>query len=244
LISRGEKLGLVASDQDYMSFRASIDLETNSDYDVNLDVSKTKIIFPDYALKSLTERFSPIIKKSKELWNMMKTKSDIPVESESEIAHERSNKLLDNTEPVIIDTEAGEIKNTKPIVEKEKNEIKEQYKAVPDFVKLLKGKKKRIIPVDELPNSQLWKPDIDIEQNCDVVVYISRNHPFYEYIYKKLEAGDDALVILDALFLNLSMAEISIVATNKDLSKVFEKLRASTSYQLSQFIEVNIGNDE
>jgi hypothetical protein len=254
LICKGDKLvglyageksvGLVAADQDYMSFRASIDLSTNSDHDVNLDVSKTKVIFPDYAFDSLSERFTPIIRKSKELWNLMKTKSDDPVANESEVAHERSNRLLDNTEPVIVDTEAGEIKPSKPTVVKEKEEIKRQYKGYPDFAKMLQGKKKRIVPVDELPNSQLWKPGIDEDQNCDVIVYISRSHPFYEHIYKKLDAGDDALVILDALFLNLSMAELSIVATDTALTKMFETLRATASYQLSKFIEVNMGYDE
>ena len=243
LICKGEKLGLVSSDQDYMSFRASIDLNTNSDNDVNLDVSKTKVIFPDYAFDSLSERFNPIIRKSKELWNLMKTKNDDPTVNESERTHERSNKLLGNTEPVIINAE-GEIKPTKPTVKKEKEIIKEQYKSYTDLVQLLQGKKKRIIPVDDLPDSQLWKPDIDVDQDCDVIVYISRSHPFYEHIYKKLEAGDDALVILDALFLNLSMAEISIVATNKDLAKMFEILRTTTSIQLSKFIEVNMEYDE
>jgi hypothetical protein len=241
LICKGEKLGLITFDQDYMSFRASIDLNTSSDNDVNLDVSKTKIIFPDYAFSSLSERFAPIIRNSKELWNLMKVKKKDPFTNESERTHERSNKLLDSTEPIITDPEEGEIRPTKSAIEKDKEALKEQYKAAyPDLMKILHGKKKRIVPVDELPNSQLWKPDIDLEQNCDVIVYISRSHPFYEHIYKKLEAGDDALVILDALFLNLSMAEISIVATDKGLSKMFEILRTTTSIQLSKFIEVNM----
>jgi len=242
LICKGEKLNLVASDQDNMSFRASIDLDETSDFDVNLDVSKSKIIFPNYAFDSLSERINPVIRKSKDIWNTMKTKKDDPLVSESERTHERSNKLLNNTQPIIVDPVKGEIKPTGHSVKKEQVSIKEQYKENPDFLNKLKGKKKRIVPVDELKNSQLWKPDLD--DNGDVVVYISRSHPFYEHIYKKLETGDDALVILDALFLNLSMSEMSIVATDTSLEKMFGLLRTTTSVQLSRFIEVSLDGDE
>ncbi len=98
--------------------------------------------------------------------------------------------------------------------------------------------------VEQLENDMLWKPGIGGKNGSDVVVYISRSHPFYQYIYKELEAGEDALVILDALFLNLSMAEVSINATDRLLVKIFDKLRSSASLQLSRFIEVRLDDPE
>jgi len=244
LIAKGEKLDLVTSDQDYMAFRASIDLDSNTDNDVNLDVSKTKVIFPDYALDSLRERMSGIIKNSKELWKFTGNKNDDPNVGESEKAHERSNQLLGNSKPIIVDVDKGETKPMDIMVEQKGTELTQIYETTPDLIELLKGKKKRIIPVDDLPNVMLWKPGIDVENNCDVVVYLSKSHPFYEHIYKKLEAGNDALVILDALFLNLAMAETSIMAIDKEHQKMFEQLRTTASYQLSKFIEVALEDVE
>jgi hypothetical protein len=244
LICKADKLGLVPFDQDYMSFRASIDLDTFSDDDVNLDVSKTKVIFPDYAFDSLKDSMNGVIRKSKELWKLMAVKRDDPHISESERTHERSNKLLGASDPLIVDTQEGEIRPTAPIVAENKEVIEEQYARAKSLLELLKGKRKRIIPVDELPESQLWQPNIDENNNCDVVVYLSRRHPFYEHIYQKLETGDDTAVILDALFLNLSMAEVGIIASNRELNRAFELLRATTSYQLSRFIEANLEDEE
>jgi len=244
LIAKGEKLGLVPSDQDYMSFRASIDFDSSADNDINLDVTKTKVIFPDYAFEALKERMNGIIKNSATLWNLIKIKSNNPNVGESEKTHERSNELLKNSKPIIVDLDKGETKPMENFVEQKKTELKEIYETTPDLIELLKGKRKRIIPVDDLPNVLLWKPGIDFDNNCEVVVYLSKSHPFYEYIYKKLEAGDDALVILDALFLNLAMAETSILAINKEHQKMFEQLRTTASYQLSKFIEVALENAE
>lgn len=244
LIARGEKLDLITVDQDYMAFRASIDLNSQTDFDVNLDVSKTKVIFPDYAIDSLKERVSGIIKNSKELWQLTGSKNSNPNVGESEKAHERSNQLLGNLKPIIIDINKGETKPMDILVEQKGIELSEAYEITSDLIELLKGKKKRIVTIDELPNVMLWKPGIDIENDCDVVVYLSKTHPFYEHVYKKLESGDDALVILDALFLNLAMAETSLITIDKEYQKMFEQLRITASYQLSKFIEVTLENVE
>jgi len=242
LICMGEKLGLVPSDQDYMSFRASIDLKTESDDDVNLDVLKMKVIFPDYAHDSIDAAITPLIRMSKKCWSDMKRRSEDPTISEPEKAHERSNMLLDKTEPTLVDVEEGETRQTESIIKREKNSLKKHYKHPSSFSKIMEGKKQRIRIVDELPFSRLWEPVTDDEGKT--IVLISKSHPFYGYVYKKLDAGGDALVILDALFLNLSMAELSIAATNKSLIKNFETLRISASAQLSRFIEANMDDDD
>lgn len=71
----------------------------------------------------------------------------------------------------------------------------EKHGINPKLLEQLKGKRSRIVVVDELPDIQLWKPGIDIHNDCEVIVYLSRAHPFYEHIYGKLDSGDDAIVI-------------------------------------------------
>lgn len=243
IIAKAETLELVPREQDYISFRASIDLNSDSDEDVNLNVLKTKVIFPDYAYSALEEVMRPVIRSSKEIWNSMKAKTEYTV-SNSEKKHERSNAMLDGVTPVLINEEKGEIENMEQILEDNAEELKSVYNNREYLIAALKESSNRIIIVDELENDMLWKPGIGGKNGSEVVVYISRSHPFYQYIYKDLEAGEDALVILDALFLNLSMAEASINATDRMLVKIFDKLRSSASLQLSRFIEVRLDEPE
>lgn len=190
LIARAETLNLFPREQDYISFRASIDLNSDSDEDVNLNVLKIKVLFPDYAYSSLEEVMRPVVRSSKEIWNSMKSKTEYVVPN---------------------------------------SELKQVYNNRENLIAALRDSSNRIVIVEHLENDMLWKPGIGGKNGSDVVVYISRSHPFYQYIYKELEAGEDALVILDALFLNLSMAEVSINATDRLLVKIFDKLRSSVS---------------
>lgn len=243
LIVRAETLGMVPREQDYISFRASIDLDSDSDEDVNLNVLKTKVIFPDYAYSSLEEVMRPVVRSSKEIWNSMKSKTEFVVPN-SQKKHERSNVMLNEVTPILVNEEKGEIENMEQILEQNAEELKQVYNNRENLISALRDSSNRIVIVDNLENDMLWKPGIGGKNGAEVVVYISRSHPFYQYIYKNLEAGEDALVILDALFLNLSMAEASINATDRMLIRVFNKLRSSASLQLSRFIEVRLDDPE
>lgn len=243
LIARAETLDLLPREQDYISFRASIDLNSDSDEDVNLNVLKTKVLFPDYAYSSLEEVMRPVVRSSKEIWNSMKSKTEYVVPN-SEKKHERSNVMLDEVTPILVNDEKGEIENMEQILEQNAEELKRVYNNRDNLISALRESSNRIVIVEQLENDMLWKPGIGGKNGSDVVVYISRSHPFYQYIYKDLEAGEDTLVILDALFLNLSMAEASINATDRLLVKVFDKLRSSASLQLSRFIEVRLDDSE
>ena len=243
LIAKAEKLNLVPREQDYIAFRASIDLNSDSDEDLNLNVLKTKVIFPDYAYSSLEEVMRPVIRASKELWNEMKSKTEYIVPN-SEKKHERSNVMLGGALPLLVNEEKGEIENMEVVLEQNAEELKRVYNNRENLITALRESSNRIIIVDELENEMLWKPGIGGRNSSEVIVYISRSHPFYQYIYKDLDAGEDALVILDALFLNLSMAEVSINAADRELVRMFDKLRSSASLQLSRFIEAKLNEPE
>ena len=73
---------------------------------------------------------------------------------------------------------------------------------------------------------------------------MSRQHPFYEKVYKKLEDGCDAVVILDALFLNMAMAEMGINCGDSKYEKIFAKLRQSVSHQLENFIDLEMDDED
>ena len=50
----------------------SIDLDTNCDDDVNLDVKKTQLVFPEHFMEQLRDLLNPYLRRSKDLWDEMK----------------------------------------------------------------------------------------------------------------------------------------------------------------------------
>ena len=102
----------------------------------------------------------------------------------------------------------------------------------------------RVTNVKELERDLLWEPYVGNADSDDVCVALSREHSFYDKIYKELVPGSDAVVLLDALFLSLAMAEIGISATDKKLSKVFKRLRLTVSGYLNDFTELQLDDED
>lgn len=170
LIARAETLDLLPREQDYISFRASIDLNSDSDEDVNRNVLKTKVLFPDYAYSSLEEVMRPVVRSSKEIWNSMKSKTEYVVPN-SELKHERSNVMLDEAAPILVNEEKGEIENMEHILEQNAEELRQVYNRE-NLITALRDSSKRIVIVEQLENDMLWKPGIGGKNGSDVVVYI------------------------------------------------------------------------
>ncbi|WP_020375130.1 ATP-binding protein [Sulfobacillus thermosulfidooxidans] len=242
LILASELLDMARRDQDYMAFRASIDFDSASDLDINLNVAKSKVVLPDYAYDGLKELMATIVNKSKSLWGEAANKQKTGTSSEN--THKRSNDLLNKVQPLDIDIDAGDVRPAEPELHKRADVLKKMYGLDPKFARRLIPQSGRVRVIEELENLNLWKPDLDtVDGKTSVIVYLSRSHPFYQYLYDRLEPGSDAVVSLDALFLNMAMAEMSIVASADNLVTAFAKLRNRTGYQLSDFIESKLPDD-
>ena len=70
------------------------------------------------------------------------------------------------------------------ILEQNAEELRQVYNNRENLITALRDSSKRIVIVEQLENDMLWKPGIGGKNGSDVVVYISRSHPFYQYIYK------------------------------------------------------------
>ena len=71
----------------------------------------------------------------------------------------------------------------------ERREFKGKYNIDDSIIdEIRKKNSQRVITVSELPKGMLWAPNIGGENSSQVVVHLSRQHPFYEKVYKKLES--------------------------------------------------------
>lgn len=92
----------------------------------------------------------------------------------------------------------------------------------------------------------LWEPAYTSTEGT--IVVLSRQHPFYDRVYSKLEPNSDEVVILDALFLALASAEQNILLLDKEKEdlfvKLFKKMRATVSQNLETFLDFDFDGDE
>lgn len=231
-----------------LASRIRIDLDTICDEEVNLDVKKTQLVFPERFMEQLRDLLNPYLKRSKDLWDEMKIRkandnNEVPTDSDA--LHKRSNEMLKGVSPVVVDPQTGGVQPMQEKVVQEIENLKQKYNVDDSVIdEIRKKNNQRIITVSELPKGMLWEPSIGGENSCQVVVHISRQHPFYEKVYKKLEDGCDAVVILDAFFLNLAMAEMGINCGDNKYEKIFGKLRQSVSHQLENFIDLELDDED
>lgn len=245
LISQGVTLhNMCPRDQDYMALRIRIDLDSRCDSDVNLDVKKTKLEFSDSFLDEIKNQVGAVINQSKRLWEIQGKKGKaIEAEiTEADKRHERSNKKLAETSIGVSNIENNQ---RKPIQTPLAPEIRQEYLLPQDVMEEIREKSNfRVTNVKELERDLLWEPYVGNADSDDVCVALSREHSFYDKIYKELVPGSDAVVLLDALFLSLAMAEIGISATDKKLSKVFKRLRLTVSGYLNDFTELQLDDED
>lgn len=246
LIKKGVTLGLINRQDKTYHIRIRIDLDSSCDDYINLDVKKTELYFDEIFMEKLANRVNPFINRAISLWDEVQNKGQNENKTGSDIKHARSNEVLSSVDPVECDPQSLEIKQVRQVIEAQIDELKEAYPTEPAILDQIRERNKdRVIAVDNLENGLLWKPGLSEDGKSQVIVLLSRTHPFYIDVYQKLVPGSDTVVILDALFLCLAMSEISISsADTSKLPKLFKKLCQSVSIQLSNIIDLSVDSDE
>lgn len=249
LIAEHTTLGLFnKNDTDYMSLRIRIDVDSDADDLVSLDVKKKTIQFSDSAMKEIADIVNPIIKKSREIWDNMKknVEGQTPVMSEEDERHERSNKELAKKFESVTNPEDNSVISV-IIPEADSEEIEKKYGVNAKLMQELNKKNiSKISNVAYIEKNMLWEPAYTSTEGT--IVVLSRQHPFYDRVYSKLEPNSDEVVILDALFLALASAEQNILLLDKEKEdlfvKLFKKMRATGSQNLETFLDFDFDGDE
>lgn len=113
-----------------LASRIRIDLDSLCDDEINLDVKKTSLVFPERFMEQLRDLLNPYLKRSKDLWDEMKIRkvnNDQEIATDSDSLHKRSNEMLKSISPVVVDPQTGDIEPMQGYMEAHIDNLKEKY---------------------------------------------------------------------------------------------------------------------
>ena len=163
LISWADSLdGMIHQDQDLYSFRGSLELKSDSDDILNLDVTKSRIHLSEIAKGQLTAKISEAKKNSIKAWGSAKSILD---RKHGEEPRDTINEQIDTARRIIENDEKLDEKvapaDEKKQLEKRRNQAIETTPATPEEESKLKERAERVQYVDSLPDNQLWQRDLN-----------------------------------------------------------------------------------
>ncbi|URN08549.1 ATP-binding protein [Actinomadura madurae] len=210
LISWADSLGLVPLDQNLYSFRGRIEIQSDADEVLNIDVTKSRIHLSDIAYTQLAPLLQEALKKSRTAW----TKATRDVQSlVDKSPHEDINIALDSISDIEtkndrLDEEAA------PEAERRRLEVRRQKAsqrspATREESERLRDSSQRVQYVEMLPNNQLWERAYDAEQG--LIVRVNRSHRLVREIVEPNQDNEFLLKVLDIIFFGLGQGEYSLV---------------------------------
>jgi hypothetical protein len=218
LISWADSLGgMIGLDQDLYSFRGRLDLTSESDDLLRIDVAKSQIQLSEMAHDHLVGIVSECKKKSINAW---KSRSRALEEKKGVAPHDTINEALDNAAKTLdrddeLDEQvASEVTRKKITEAKKKAATKETTTQESDR---LRKHNARVQLVEHLDNNRLWERAHDPEHG--LIVRVNKRHRYYRTL---LASGQDnaALVYaLDTLFFGLACGEYKWVSSADNVEK-------------------------
>lgn len=227
LINYGGWFGMFTSEPHYSLLRIEFSFTEELDNTFNVDIKKSRILPADEIIDYLKDTFiSAPRRQANEKYRLSQTKKTAK-KSKLEDAHISSNK--------VIEAKASSVENSemKQVGENEVD-LKNQYGTFRHKISIISGAKPgqmRIIPVESLPNGDLWEPCLADGKHA---VRINQSHPYYQKIYYPILGQKITTTGMDALLWALCEAENSNI--NKEVETYFEDLRVTVSRQLKKLI--------
>lgn len=239
LISWANSLGLVPLDQNLYSFRGRIEINSDADEVLNIDVTKSRIQLSDIAQLQLSPLLTEALKKSRLAWE--KAKRDLQNIAEKS-PHEDINIVLDSisgieTKNDKLDEEAAPEPERKRL--KARREKASQHsKATAEESDLLRSSSQRVQYVPMLANNQLWERAHDPENG--LFVRVNRSHRIIREIVEPNQDNQLLIKLLDVLFFGLAQGEYGTVYKSEYdeglIESIMEEFRERVGGQLTEIV--------
>lgn len=242
LIRWGDNLGIV--DRDLRTLRGRIDIYSEHDELLNVDVSKQNLELPEEFLDNLSLLCRIPKDNALKAFKLCKQALDHNDDKEGEIA---SNSVLD-----IYEEDPDYITKT-PEEQKESIERKNKILIESNSIESIHEEKveeqdqssvniHKIVYKDFLLTTNLWQSRLDPEYGT--IVQINKSHPFYQLVLKSLDAASPKRQAIECFIYCLSVGENN---TRQNLSKVdydsikivMEKYNQVVSYHLQNWTAHN-----
>lgn len=221
LISWADSLGMVKSDQDLYSFRGRLDITSDADDVLNLDVTKSRIHLSDIAEIQLSPLVQEGVKKSVVAWNTAKRRLQSEVDA---TAHDSINEELSKIGELEekadqLDEEAAPADERERLKER-RSRATEERKATEAEQQQLREEAKRVQYLDSLDNNQLWERAHD--PSLGIIVRVNRSHRFFRELIESQMDNAPLVKILDVFFFGLARAEWEVVYKSEIERKLVE----------------------
>lgn len=226
LISWADGLdGMITQDQDLYSFRGCLEIDSDADDILNLDVTKSRIHLSEIARSQLTAKIQEAKKKSRDAWNTAKTAI---ARKTGEAPRDAINEQLNDFGTT---TESDEKLDVKVAPPEEKKEIQRRKKALIDSTqateeetKKLRDNSERVQYVDTLDNNQLWQKVLTADG--ELMVRVNQSHRLYREVIDIIRNNSQLEMVLDVILFSLARAEYRLAYDGNFESKVIDKMMA------------------
>ena len=254
LISR-DYLGIFTRDQDLWSIRGKIEIETEHDKILMLDVKKSGIHFTEDTLEKIEDSVMGYKKASKEAWSKRKRKENNRENQDknSEIKEKALESMSPYEKPSLVQS-IDKIEEKEKIIEEKLKRNNEEVLTGPEKKEtssdnnLAHQKKGKIGYVDALEHDQLYSPYFVQDE---FRVNISKAHRFQIFLSEYIsETPNEVQTAIEILFLCLSYAEASVSQnfktcrlespeeTSRLVLEVLEEFRHDFSTQFSKNLKI------
>jgi hypothetical protein len=239
LIAWADSLGMVSQDQDLYSFRGRLEITSDADDVLNIDVTKSRLHLSSIARVQLLPLVQEALKKSRIAWNSAKRTTESQIIS---TPHDEINEQLNKVGKIEeksdeLDEEAAPADERKEL-QKRRAQATSRKPASGEESDRLRNEAQRVQYVPMLANNQLWERAHD--SDLGLIVRVNSSHRLIREIVE-LQRDNSALVkSLDIIFFGLARGEYDLVyKSDHDASlveSVIDEYRERVGSELTEII--------
>ena len=207
-------LGILTREQSHFAFRGRIDISTEHDEELMLDVKKSSIRFPEDILEKIQRKVDPLKSSSRKAWSKLsnKYKDKLSEEKHSEQRDKTLGQLEEPYEKPSVELKPEEKQKRETIlqaayenehIERMDSDKRDEYRVIEEPLS-----KQKIEYVPALDFDQVYVP---YQVQDQVRINISKAHKFQQFLSNYSEdIPYEVQQVIEILFLSLAYAEISV----------------------------------
>jgi hypothetical protein len=239
LIRWGDNLGIVG--KDHYGFRARIDIQTEHDDLLHVDVSKQHLVLSEEFLDALKLKCRIPLSQMAAAFDICETLKNGGSDIEGQAASQSLGDMPEE-DPEQVHT-PPDPKKKKERRKKTQTESKQLVATDGDDETAAQANEfSKVRYTDKMKSTALWSAEND--PTFGTFIRINRNHQFYQLIISKLEEASQARIAIELLLYTLAVGE-NLTAENlqavdyEQIRMVLLKLRTVMSYNLESWAAHN-----
>jgi hypothetical protein len=225
LIHHSDWLGMFSKEPHFSLLRVEFSFDHTLDEAFNVDIKKSRILLNEDIINYVKNQIMPAPRRAAEERYRKGTKDKVADQARD--AHAASNKNIED-KAVSVEESKTEVTGNDEV------KLTNQHGTFSHKITIRSSTKPgqyRVIPVEALPDGQLWNPCIAEEKHA---VEINQAHPYYQKVYYPVLAQNVMVTGMDALLWALAEAELSTF--NSQTREQYEDMRIMVSRCLKKLV--------